>query len=393
MKHILALALLSFTLITFLISCNDEPSSIGVELISGELLAVRTFDSQTDTVSQSSSYFKNVIALGSSTWILLGKYQDIEASTLLRFIFGLSDSLRADVIDGNINVLDSWIVLTDRYTFGDTLASMEFTTHKVNSSWSFTQFTIDSLSKLQFENEDVGSNLVATDSNYTFNLDGSLVLSWLKNSADNTLESNYGIYLVPKDISGKVTGFEALTALSSEAAKLFVVIEKSGVYTDTINGFVIGDASLVDGEVPNLPQGLIGMQSSLAINSKLRFDVSGLPKGLVVNSAELILTRDSLNSISGTGFNNSLRASFLSYSDSLNTQGSAVTLTFSGNKYTGNITSFLRNWIDTGENNGLLLQAGNQFDGLELFAIFGSDAADLSLKPRLKVTYTIKENL
>jgi hypothetical protein len=118
-----------------------------------------------------------------------------------------------------------------------------------------------------------------------------------------------------------------------------------------------------------------------------------LPKGLVVNNAELILTRDTLNSVSGTIFNNSLRASFLRYSDSLNTQGTAVSLTFSGNKYTGNITSFLRNWIDTDENNGLLLQAGNQFDGLELFAIYGSDALDLSLRPRLKVTYTIKENL
>ena len=393
MKNKLASILLFLISIAFFVSCEDEPSSIGVELISGDLIVVKTFDSGIDAVSQSSSYFKNVITLGSSTWILLGKYQDIEASTLLKFIFGFSDSLRTDVIDGKINVMDAWIVLRDRYTYGDTLASMEFTTHKVNSNWSFTQFTIDSLSKLQYENEDIGSNLIATDTNYTFNLDESVVLSWMKNSADNMLESNHGIYLKPKEMSGKVTGFEALTAISSEAAKLFVVIEKAGVYTDTINGFIIGDVGLVDGEVPNLPPGLIGMQSSIAINSKLKFDVAGLPKGLVVNKAELILTKDSLNSVPGTTFSNTLRASLLRYSDSLNTQGSAVSLTFSNNEYIGNITSFLRRWIDTGENNGLLLQAGNQVDGLELFAIFGSDAADLSLRPALKVTYTIKEHL
>jgi hypothetical protein len=364
-----------------------------VAFIAGELVSVKTFDSQVDSVNQSSSYFKNVIPLGSSSWILLGKYQDTEASTLLKFIFGLSDSLRTDVIDGNINVLDSWIVLRNRYTYGDTLASIEFTTHKVNSNWSITQFTIDSLSKLQYEIEDVGSNLVATDTNYTFNLDESLVLSWMKNSADNTLESNYGIYLIPKDMSGKINGFEALTTLSSEAAKLFVVIEKTGVYTDTINGFIIGDVSLVDGEVPNLPPGIIGMQSSIAVNSKLTFDVSDLPQGLVVNSAELILTQDSLNSMKGTSFNSSLRASFLSYNDSLNTQGNAVALVFNNNKFTGNITAFLRSWVDTGENNGLLLQAGNQFEGLELFAIYGGETVDLLLRPRLKVTYTIKENL
>jgi hypothetical protein len=146
LKNKLVSVLLFLISIPFLVSCEDEPSSIGVELISGDLIVVKTFDSGIDTVSQSSSYFKNVITLGSSNWILLGKYQDIEASTLLKFIFGFSDSLRTDVIDGNINVLDAWIVLRDRYTYGDTLASMEFTTHKVNSSWSFTQFTIDSLS-------------------------------------------------------------------------------------------------------------------------------------------------------------------------------------------------------------------------------------------------------
>ena len=393
MKHKLILIFFSLFFLTYFISCEDEPSSIGVELISGDLVVVKTFDSQTDTVNQSSSYFKNVIPLGSSTWILLGKYQDIDASVLLKFVFGLSDSLETDVLDDNINVLESWIVLRDRYTYGDTLASMDFTTHKVNSLWSFTQFTIDSLSKLQYESTDIGSNLVATDTNYTFNIDESLVLSWMKNSADDAVESNYGIYLKPKDASGKISGFEALTAISSEAAKLFVVIEKTGVYTDTINGFVIGDVSLVDGTVPNLPAALLGIQASVSVNTKLTFDVSQLPEGLVVNSAELILTQDTLNSVFGTGFNNSLSASYLRYSDSLNTQGNAVSLAFNSNQFTGNITSFLRNWINTGENNGLLLRAGNQFNGLELFALHGSDAAELALRPRLRVTYSIKEGL
>jgi hypothetical protein len=165
------------------------------------------------------------------------------------------------------------------------------------------------------------------------------------------------------------------------------------VYTDTINGFIIGDVSLVDGTVPNLPAALVGIQASVSVNTKLTFDVSQLPKGLVVNSAELILTQDTLNSVFGTGYNNSLSASYLQYSDSLNTQGNAIPLAFNSNQFIGNITSFLRNWINTGENNGLLLKAGNQFNGLELFAIHGSDAADLALRPRLRVTYSIKEGL
>jgi hypothetical protein len=215
----------------------------------------------------------------------------------------------------------------------------------------------------------------------------------MKNSADNSLESNYGIYLKPTDMSGKVSGFEALTPTSSEAAKLFVVIEKPGVYTDTINGFIFADISLVDGDLPALPSGVVGMQSGVAVNSKLTFDISGLPKGLVVNDAELILTQDTVNSVLGTGFNNYVRTFFLEDSDSLNAEGTPVILAFNNNQFIGTITSFLRNWVQSGENNGLLLETGNKVDGLELFVVYGSDAAELSLRPHLKVTYTTKENL
>jgi len=392
LKYRLSFVLILLSVSFIFISCEDEPSSIGIQLIAGELLTVKTFDSFVDSVAQSSSYFKNVVALGNSSYLLLGIYQDIEASALLRFIFGLSDSLKTDVTNGNINVIDSWVVLTNRYVYGDTLAAMDFTAHKVNSSWSSSGYTIDSLPILQYDMQDISSGLNITDTNYTFNLDEAVVLSWMKNAADNTIESNYGIYLKPSAASGKVIGFEALTALSSDAAELYVVIEKPGVYTDTINGFIIGDISLVDGELPGLPAERIAVQSGIAVNSKIKFDLSALPDDIVINDAELILTEDTLSSMVGSGYSNSLKAFYLQYSDSLNTQGSSVTLLSGNNKFSGSITAFLRNWVLTGENNGLLIQTGNQTDGLELFALYASDSADLSLRPRLIITYSIKEN-
>ncbi len=391
MKYRLSLVLILLSVSFFLLSCEDEPSSIGIQLISGDLVSVKTFDSFVDSVAQSSSYFKNVVALGNSSYLLLGVYQDIEVSALLRFIFGLSDSLKTDVTNGNINVISSWVVLTNRYVYGDTLADMNFTAHKVNSSWSSSGFTIDSLPNLQYDMQDISSGLNITDTNYTFNLDEAVVLSWMKNAADNTIESNYGIYLKPSATSGKVIGFEALTALSSEAAELYVVIEKSGVYTDTINGFIIGDISLVDGELPNLPAGRIAVQSGVAVNSKIKFDLSALPEDIVINDAELIITKDTLLSKVGSGYSNSLKVFYLQYFDSLKTEGSSVTLLSGNNKFSGNISTFLRNWVLTGENNGLLIQTGNQTDGLELFALYSGDSADLSLRPRLIITYSIKE--
>ena len=381
-----------FLLITFLIySCTDEPSSLGIELIGSENISAKIFDTAVDTAQQSSSFFKKVIPLGATDWILIGRYQDIEASTLMKFVFGLPDSLKEDLIDGNINVLDSWVILTNRYIYTDSNATMNFTVHKVNSSWSSSSFTVDSLANLNYEPTDASSQFTITDTLYTFHLDTALTLSWMKYTADNTLESNFGIYLDPTLSSNKVVGFQAFTAISSEAAKLFVVIEKPGVYVDTINGFVSADISIVDRpNLPTLPAGLISVQSSVAINSKLTFNLDQIPVSLVINKAELFITPDTVSSVKGSSFSNSLRVTYLSDADSLKTQGNPIFLTLKENKYTGDITSFVRNWISTKENNGILIEAGNPTSGLELFALKGSDYFEFSERPRLRITYTVK---
>ena len=380
------------------LSCSDEPSSLGIELIGSDYIVVRTYDSANDTINQNSSYQKAVIPLGNSDWLLVGKYQSteqsIEASSLLKFIFGLADSLKTDIKADNISVLDCWVELRNRYTYSyeDTLETMNFTVHKVNSFWSSTAFTIDSLSKLQYDMNDVSSDFLTSDSIYTFHIDKSLALGWMKNSADNTLESNFGIYLKPTASSSKVIGFQALTPLSSQAAKLTVVIEKPGVYTDTLKGFISADVSLVDGSLPTLSQGLMCVQSSVGINSKLTFDLGKLPAGLVINKAELFISSDSINSVKGSSFNNSLRAFYLNSPDSTITEGNAISLFSKDNQYTGDITSFVRKWVSRGENFGIFIEAGSPILGLDLFALKGSDYSEISERPRLRITYTQQKN-
>ena len=374
-------------------SCSDEPSSLGIELIGSESISAKIFDTSVDTTDQSSSFFKKVIPLGTADWILLGKVQNqgISASALMRFVFGLPDSLKNDLIADTINVLDAWIILRSRYVYTDSMATMSFTTHKVNSSWSSTSFTIDSLLHLDYDQEDVSSQFTITDTLYTFHLNGSLPLAWMKYTADKTLESNYGIYLDPIPSSNKVVGFQAFNAITAEAAKLFVVIEKPGVYVDTINGFIASDISLVDRPgLPNLSQGVIGVQSSVSINSKLLFKLDNVPPSVVVNKAELFITPDTLASIKGSSFTNALKLSYLSSADSFATEGSSVFLSLKDNKYYGDITVFVRNWISGNENNGILIEAGNPTSGLELFVLKGSDYSEFSERPRLKITYTIK---
>ena len=397
MKFHYVFILLLLAVLTLFLSCNDEPSSIGIEILESDFIIVKTFDSQVDTIEQNSSFFRRVVPLGSSAWVLIGKYQTssqtLASSALLKFIFSLPDSIEEDINKDSINVLDSWIILTNSYVYGDTLATMNFTTHQVNSNWNSNTFTVDDLPSLQYDPDDASSEFSASDTLYSFHLDESLVYSWMQNSVDTSLAKNYGIYLEPTSTSNKIIGFQALTTTSSQAAKFFVVIEKPGVYVDTINGLISADVSAVAGSEPTLPSGLIAAQSSVTLNSKLNFDVGVLPVGLIINKAELILTSDSANSVHGSSYSNTLRLYFLNSNDSIKTEGDPVTLSYKNNQFSGDITAFVRTWVSKNENFGMLIEAGNHTLGTDLFGIKGSDYSEIADRPRIIITFTVKRNL
>jgi hypothetical protein len=270
---------------------------------------------------------------------------------------------------------------------------MNFTTHQINSNWNANTFTVDDLPSLQYDPDDASSEFSASDTLYSFHLNESLVYSWMQNSVDTSLAKNYGIYLEPTSASNKIIGFQALTTTSSKAAKLFVVIEKPGVYVDTINGLIYSDVSAVAGSEPNLPSGLIAAQSSVTVNSKLNFDVGVLPIGLVINKAELILTSDSVYSVYGSSYNNTLRLYYLNSNDSVRTEGNPITLSYKNNQFSGDITSFVRSWVNKGENFGMLIETGNQSLGTDLFVLKGSNYSEITYRPRIIITFTVKKNL
>ena len=151
--------------------------------------------------------------------------------------------------------------------------------------------------------------------------------------------------------------------------------------------------SAVAGSEPDLPSGLVAAQSSVTINSKLNFDVGVLPVGLVINKAELILTTDSVNSVYGSSYNNSLLVFFLNSNDSIKTEGNPIRLAYKNNQFSGDITGFVRSWVSKNENFGMLIQTGNQSLGTDLFALKGSNYSEIVERPRIIITYTVKKNL
>lgn len=376
------------------LSCSDSPSSIGEEFLSDDLISVKSFDSSIDSTDQSSTFFKEVIPLGNSSRLLLGKFENTKASLLLRFSFTLADSIKEDFLAGEISVLSASLSLTNNYFIGDETAPYDFTIHKVNQFWTPLGFSADSLATLNYDPDDRIISKNITDTLTSIELDTSLVRDWLLYASDATMGSNLGIYLNPSESSQKVLGFEAFSVNGTYYPAVQIVVEKVGAYIDTLTSSIFGDVSIVTGDLPVADIGNIIVQSGLTVNSRLFFDLTVLPEGSVINKAELFLTEDTLKSKVGSTYLSIISAFFVvdSTIDSSDA-ASVILLNRSGNIFSGDITSYARSWQFNHNNQGIILKNFDRLNGLEKFILYGSDYIDPLLRPKIKITYTLKDGL
>ena len=391
------LFLLLFVSIVFiqLSSCSDEPSNFGIDILNSDFIILDTLDTTIDSVAQSSTTFKTVVALGASQNLLVGKKligsNNVNASFLIKFLFPLTDSLKTDISSGATVIKEAKVRLINTYQFGDSTDAFGITAHNITSDWSSIGFTSDS--NLSYDATDVSSPINLQDSIKTFNLDVKLVKSWFQTSIDTTLKSNKGLYVKSSAISNKVLGFQAKTSFVINQPELKVVINKPGVYTDTLTFFPEADVSVVDGNLPDVGSGNIALQSGLVVNSKIWFDVSSLPKNAIINRAKLFLKTDSLLTIKGTNIIDALVASNIvdSTSKVIDSTLSQENLFPDGDSYSGLVTTFVQTWLNTGKNEGLLLAPSGGIDGVDLFVFKGSNASVFADRPRLEIIYTTKK--
>ena len=378
-----------------LYSCNDNPTSVGSNLLKNDFINVNQADSYKDSLKQSSSFYKNTIPLGESSTLLLGKNANVQSSVLMRFLLYFDDSVKTDYSNNKVSIISAKVNLTPTsptYTFGDSTAPFNFSVYSVTSNWTSAGFDSDSLSSLIYNTSNLSSNLQVTDSATSFDLNLSVVNNWMKEIIDSTFADDNGIYLLPSADTKKVMGYMALSASYSLATSLTLVLQKSGVYTDTLTFYPAQDISVISSTPPAGSNEDIFVQGGVVYNSKLWFDVSSVPKNSIINRAELILTVDSSSTITGSNYNNSLYVYFLQDSTT-NVFDTTRTYLLSNvsNTFDGNITSYVQSWVDNSSNQGLLVQVANTLGGLELFALKGSNAAVRSVRPRLIITYTSKK--
>ena len=377
-------------------SCSNNLTPIGAQLVGSDLVNLQTLDSFTDSLRQTSSYFKNSVNLSSSSFLFLGKKNNAQASALIKFSVSLPDSINQDLAANNAHVISSIITLPTGYTYVDSNASLDFNVYKITNAWTSTTYTANNISSLAFDPVDVSSNRVVTDSLTTFHISNSLSTSWLIAAADSVDSTIYGIYLVPTSGSQKILGYTTSTSTTTSNISLQLVIQKPGDYSDTTTFYPLQDASVITGSLPSVNHEDIVVQAGVEINSKLWFDVSKIPANAVINYADLTLTADSSAQLFGSTFYNSLLASNLADSASALPDSSSaslynIMLSLTGNQYVGNVTPIVQKWLSSKNNQGLLLEADGNLLGLELFALKGSSASNLQLRPRLRITYTTRK--
>ncbi len=381
-------------ILTLIYSCSDSPTSIGNNLLSSDFLTINKIDSYQDSIGQTSSYYKTSIKLSDSPRLLVGKYQNVEASTLLRFAVVLPDTIKSAFNSSNLNILSAKVYLRKVYNIGDGSNPLNYSVHFVNSGWTSFGFTADSLPNLQYDdNNDISSNKTYSDSLYTFNLDEQTINSWFTSASASPIQVNKGMYIKPDPSSTRVVGFEATNNVEFTGIPRLNVVVQTGSLIDTLNFYSIEDVSALSGDKPVLPEGDIAVQGGLAVNARIEYDLSSIPKGSIINKAQFTIYVDSSATKTGDNYNNSLTAYFArdSVGSSYDTT-SAIVLNRSGNTFTGDIAKFLQSILSGyHDNNGFILTAGSQNLGIDIFALKGSDASDPSSRPRLVITYTGKK--
>lgn len=371
-----------------LYSCSDSPTDIGSDLLNPDMINVIKLDSNQDSIPQSSKSHKKIIPLGTSQRLLLGKFQNQTAYTLISFTFNLPDSIIKAIRNDSLEVIDNKGEMNLDYLLGEKSAAFDYSIHEINSNWTSAGFTADSFSALNYSQIDLSSNKVETDTTLSFKINNNILKNWLKNEVDTALAQNKGVLLKPKPETNKIVGFVAFDPDLSRDARIKVVVRKPGAYTDTLLAYVLSDVSFVIGD-NQLDSNYITIQSSLTYYGTLQFDLSSLKKGTIVNFAQLSLTLDTLKSKFGNNYFDQLNAYIITSADSLTVNETNVyPLKRIKDKYVGDISGVVRYWVANNPNYGILIKAGKENIGMEKFIIKGSSYPVYNDRPKLEIIYT-----
>ncbi len=369
-------------------SCENDPNDLGLNYISiNDTTGVRFLDSQADTMSVSSTNYLNHINNYFADLILTGKYQSYDSKALLKF-YNLPRDKDSSVIISAVLTLRY-----GNYYFKDKNGLTDFNVYKVISDLNYNTVTYDSVSSSDFGTSVLGnySGTVADSSSISITLNTELVNDWFKYAADTSYAvKNNGIVLMPNAGSSSIKGFFLKNTDEGLQPVVKVILSKNNV-TDTV--FVNTSVGLTLSNAPAsvIPAERFLLQNGIAYRNILKFDLTKLPANVIINNANLQFTLDKSASFISENTDKRIVIGMVTDSitrkDSIYTNASLLdTIT-----YSVNLNPVFQRWNSgTMPNLGITLKNIFELQNLDNFVFYTSAAADISKRPRLKITYTLR---
>jgi hypothetical protein len=322
----------------------------------------------------------------------LGRSGGYEAQTLLQFLpayFPQRDTV--SVISARLTLrLEGW--------FGDSTGTLAFTVHKITQEWRAPTARWDSLPAFDATVRGTYSGTVTADTQQiSLDLDTAMVREWLNKST----YTQWGIILVPTPGCTAVRGVHIFEYDSLKYYPTLQIIARnaSGTVQDTATYDAGVDTFVgnVDEPVPSTER--LFTQSGVVFRSRLRFDVSFIPRGAIISTAELTLVRDPgtcrLNRFTPDSL--LLLGTLVSATDSARVDGTIASGKISGtaaDTVKFDIRRPVQLWL-VGNNNGLLLRnsALNELSSFSLFSFYNEQALQTAARPRLRIRYAVEKEV
>ncbi len=389
-------------LVIIYISCDDDPTSLGDDLLKGDGAQFLIINSTEESFPQSMRNYidsdDTTFNLGTSQYLLVGKESNLRVSTLIRFSNFLSDSIKDAIEENDLNILNAHVEIKPKFFLGDTLAHFDFTVSEIISGWTSFGFNVDSLPALTKGASQIAFNKnLSSDTLYTFDLDVNLVNKWFQSGAGDSSLTNEGIILEPTPDSERIIGFKSNSLLNApeDISALVVEVERPGQFVDTLRLNSLNDVHVVEGnEIPQDEDGNIYLQGGLPVRADFFMDLVAIPELIAINEATLEIFFDSTRSVYSSNPTDTL--SVLIYSDS--TAGvffSRARLPLLRNqdgeaKYSGDILPALDLILntETQNNEGFRISLGDDQRLVNRVALRGSNFADVNRRPKIIIKYT-----
>ena len=377
-----------------IIGCSKEPGES--ESLVGSL-PVDSFDIRDTTIVADSTWSARRYLPMNSPVNLLGRTSEgYQAISMVQF-FNIPSR-------DTILVESATLTLTAVTWYGDSSGTLGFTVHRVEHGWNPETTTWDSVQtgfyEAGVERGSYSGGAGPDTQAIVVSLDTAMVRQWFRRLATDAVK-NYGVALVPTPGSTIVRGMGSLTIDSSSYwPKLRVIaVNVAGTTRDT-STFSSGIDAFV-GNLDNLVQdpSLIYLQAGVVYRSQVHFPMTGLPRGAIINAAEMEISfSDAGSSLNRFVKERVVSAQLLGGPD-INSPAESEASGAYGRPtseapgvYSFNARHLAQAWL-RGPNYGALLRTvrSSEFLSIDRYVFHNERSPDPALRPRLHVTYSVQK--